>query len=933
MSDRDRTPPRRRRLFRLDVGQRHVERDVDAELAFHLEMRVRRLIERGMDPSAARAQALDQFGDWDTVRAEMLDIDHQQEKAVKRANYLTELRQDALYALRSLRSNAGFALVIVLSLAIAIGANTAIFTLIDALLLRPLPVPNAHELVAIGDGRRVNGASDGSPRTDLFSYPAYAQLRKDARHLTGLAATGRTGRLDLIIDDRTADDRAASPHSRRDASEAEHARGRFVSGNYFAVLGIPAFLGRPITMDDDRVANGAPVVMLSYAYWQRRFAGDRAVIGRTMTINRTPFAIIGVAPEGFHGEVVGRMTDIWMPLTMQPAVMHGRDWLTRPAASWLLFLGRRSPGVTLEQVKAAYPTLVRQAVASTAAPPISESVLDEPVLVGQGARGFSSLRDVYAESLGTLMAAVGLVLLVVCANVANLLLARGAARARELSVRMALGAGRGRLVRQLLTESLMLGALGGALGLLFAVWGSKALLRLAAGGPGSVPLDVAIDWRVMTFTGVVTAMTAVLFGIIPALRATRVELAAALRSNSRGLTGGLLGAPGRIGVGKLLVIGQVALSLTLLVGTSMLVRSTRALANVDVGLARDRLLIVSVDAAPTGQTGERLVTLSRALLERVRRIPGVTAATFSENGIFSGTESFTTLHAEGFVARTENDTSANYDRVGPDYFRAIGAHLTQGRDILATDDERAPYVAVINATAAAFYFPKGNAIGRHLTVDDAKYEIVGVVADTKDHELRGAPARRVYLPIYQSGALPTQLNFELRTSGDPAKLVTAARNELRAAHPSLLVLDNDPLTALMRQSISQDLLVAQVASFFGALALALAALGLYGVMTYATTRRTSEFGLRMALGAEPRVVGRMVLGEAMALVAGGTLVGLPLAVAATRLLRNQLFGVGLVDPPSIVIALAVLAASAAIAGYLPATRAARVGPLESLRSE
>jgi cell division protein FtsX len=363
--------------------------------------------------------------------------------------------------------------------------------------------------------------------------------------------------------------------------------------------------------------------------------------------------------------------------------------------------------VTLDQVKSAYPTLVRQAVIATATAPVREGALDDPVLIAAGARGLSSLRSIYAESLGTLMAAVGLVLLVVCANVANLLLARGAARARELGVRMALGAGRSRLVRQLLTESLMLGALGGVVGLLFAVWGSKALLRLASGGPGAVPLDVALDWRVMTFTGVVTGLTAVLFGIVPALRATRVELAATLRSNSRGLTGGLLGAPGRIGIGKLLVIGQVALSLTLLVGTSMLVRSTRALANVDAGLARDRLLIVTVDAAPTGQTGERLATLSRSLLERVRRIPGVSAASLSENGIFSGTESTTTLQAEGFVARSEKDSIANYDRVGPDYFKAIGARVTQGRDILATDDERAPYVAVDQRDGRVVLLPEG----------------------------------------------------------------------------------------------------------------------------------------------------------------------------------------------------------------------------------
>jgi predicted permease len=926
MTNDDGTPPGTRRVFRLEHGTHRVERDVDTELAFHLDMRVRRLVERGMDPATARAKALEQFGDWNTVRAQMLDIDYQQEKTVKRANYFAELRQDAVYALRSLRNNVGFALVIVLSLAIGIGANTAIFTLIDALLLRPLPVPNADQLVVIGDSRRTGSASEGSLRPDLFSYRTYVALRQDTRFFSGLAATGRTPRMDVVIQD-------SSGASRRGATGAEHPRGRLVSGNYFAVLGVPMIVGRPLTVDDDRVANGAPVAVLSHAYWQRRFAGDRAVVGRTIVVNRTPFTIVGVAAPGFSGEVVGRMTDIWLPLTMQP-VLASLDWLTSPTRSWLLFIGRRLPDVTLAQVKSAYPTLVRQAVTSTAPGADGRNNVEQKeILVGSGARGISGLRAIYAEPLGTLMAAVALVLLVVCANVANLLLARGAARSRELGVRMALGAGRVRLVRQLLTETLILAALGGGVGLLLAVWGSKLLLHIADGGPGAVPLDVRIDLRVLGFTLLVTAVTAVLFGLIPALRATRVELAATLRANSRGLTGGLLGAPGRLGVGKLLVVFQVALSLTLLVGTSMLVRSTKALSNVDPGLARDRLLIVTVDAAPTGQDSARLVQLSRELLERVRRIPGVSAASFSENGVFSGTESFTTLHVEGFTARTEADTAINYDRVGPGYFEAIGARIIEGRDIAKSDNDRSPYVAVINATMASFYFAKGQALGRRIRVDSSTYTVVGVVADTKDHELRQSPVRRMYLPIYQAGQLPTQFTFELLASGDPAKLVATARRELTAVNSALVVLANDPLTSLVRQSISQDLLVAQVASFFGSLALALAALGLYGVMMYATLRRTSEFGLRMALGADAPRVRQMVLGEAMALVAGGTVIGMPLAIVTTRLLRNQLFGVSVVDPTSIAIALAVLAVSAAAAGYLPATRAARVGPLEALRTD
>jgi predicted permease len=897
---------------------------VDTELAFHLDMRVRKLVERGMDPATARAQALRQFGDWDVVRSQMLDIDYQQEKAVKRTNYFTELRQDAFYGLRSLSHNVGFALVIVLSLAIAIGANTAIFTLINALILRPLPVPNADQLVALGNVRRVSSVSQGGLRTDLYSYRTYTELRKNTPLLSGLAAVGRAGRLELVIDDATTRSTGA-------ATGVENARGRMVSGNYFSVLGLAPAIGRFLTPDDDRVANGSPVVVLSHAYWMRRFAGDRSVLGKSITINRTPFTIIGVGPEGFHGEVVGTMNDLWMPLTMEPAVMHGRDWLNDPTTSWLLFIGRRAPGVTLAQVEAAYPTLVQQTVAATATrgqtPPELER---DEIVVSSGERGLSALRGTFAEPLATLMAAVGLVLLVVCANVANLLLARGAARSRELGVRMALGAGRTRLIRQLLTESLIIGTLGGLVGLLFAYWGGKGLIKMAAGGRS---LDATLDWRVLLFTAVITGITAVLFGMIPALRATRVELAATLRSNSRGLTGGLLGAPGRMGAGKLLVVAQVALSLTLLVGTSMLVRSTRALSNIDVGLARDRLLIVTVDIQPTGQDGDRRATLARTLLERVRRVPGVVGASFSENGIFSGTESMTSLQIPGFVARTARDSSIKYDRVGPGYFDAIGARIVSGRDILPTDDEKAAPVAVVNSSMAAFYFPKGDALGRRITVDSVTYEIVGVVGDTRDHELRGETDRRLYLPVFQSGPLPTEFTFELRTNGDPAQLTTATRRELLGANPSVLILSSEPLKSLMRASIAQDRLVATVASFFGTLALALAALGLYGVMTYATLRRTSEFGLRMALGAEPRTVGRMVLREAMVLVAGGTVIGVPLALGATRFLRNQLFGVDLIDIPSILVALAVLAGSAAIAGLLPAARAARVGPLEALRTE
>ncbi|MEJ7810731.1 MAG: ABC transporter permease [Gemmatimonadaceae bacterium] len=922
------------RVFRLGVGAKHVERDVNEELAFHIEMRARKLIAAGVAPDAAREQAMGQFGDLAVVRAECLDIGHRKERDVQRANHFHESLQDAGYALRALRHHAGFAAVVLLTLGIGIGANTAIFTLIDALLLRTLPVPRAEELVTIGDPTRINSVSTGGPRTDIFSYPLYADLRDRNRLVTGLFASGRTGRLDVFVDRPT----TGAPTGGGGA-EPEHPRGRLVSGNYFAVLGIRPVVGRAFTDAEDRVAGESPVVVISHAYWERRFAGDRGAVGRTISVNGTPLTIIGVAPAGFFGDIVGQAADIWIPLTMQPALMPHRAWLTDRNTSWLLLMGRRAPGVTLTQARGGFTTLVRQVLEEQGNTPAGAglstlSAKGPTVDVASGAKGFSRVRSIFGESLLTLMAAVGLVLLIACANVANLLLARAAARGKEIGVRMALGAGRARLVRQLLTESVVLAAAGGALGLAFATWGSTALLRLASGGPSPIPLDARLDWRVLGFAAALSLMTALLFGLAPALRATRVELASVLRAQSRGVSGGLGAAGGRrLGPGKLLVMLQVALSLLLLVGTSMLVRSMRRLERVDTGLTRDELLIVTVDAGSAGYGQERLAALSRDLLDRARRLPGVASATLSENGIFSGTESVTTLQIDGFTARTDDDTTANYDRVGPDYFRTIGARLLQGRDIRAGDDERAAKVAVVNATMAHFYWPDGSAVGRRVRIDSQTYDVVGVVADIRDHDLRDQPARRLYLSVFQTPDLPTQLTLELRAAGDPARLVVPARRALLAADASLLVTDDQPLTELMAQSVSRERLVSRVVTFFGALALALAALGLYGVMAYATLRRTSEFGLRMALGAEPRDVTRMVLGEAARLVAGGVLVGLPVALVATRLLRSQLFGVEAVDPPSIALALVVLGASAALAGYLPAARAARVGPLVALRAE
>jgi predicted permease len=917
-----------RRPFRLTFGARHLRRDVDDEIEFHIAMRTRALIATGLDPETARAQAVAQFGDSAAVRTECVTIDTQRARAMSAAERFDNLRRDVSYAVRSLRQHPGFAVVVILILALGIGANTATFSVIDALMFRALPVAHPETLVIIGDSRRTGSLSVGEPRADLGSYPLYVDLRDGNHVLSGLYANGRTNQLDVTVG-------RADPASGSTPADAEHPHGRFVSGNFFSVLGVHAFTGRTFAPTEDRVVGADPVVVLSHTYWSRRFASDPTVVGQTILIDGARLTIIGIAERGFTGDIVGQTTDLWIPVTMQPVLMPHDPWITTRNVSWLMFMGRLAPGVSLAQARAAITVLETRLLLDHAAGSergdVERGLREKPPQLEPGARGFSYYRAAFSSAMFTLTAAVGLVLLVVCANVANLMLARAAARGREISVRIALGAGRLRLVQQLLTESAVLAAAGAAGGLLVAWWGRTALLRLAAGGPKPIPLDVAFDAPVLAYTAVLSIVTALLVGLIPALRATRADVAVALRTQGRDAGDGRT-KPGRLPLGKGLVVAQVALSMLLLVGTGMLVRSTERLEHADIGVARDRLVIAEVDAQRTGYTGTRLAALMRDLVARVSAIPGVAAASLSENGIFSGTESGTTLQVEGYTARVDSDTVVAYDDVGPGYFHAVGAHMLRGRDVETRDNETAPKVAVLNETMARFFFPQNDAVGHHVTADSSTWQIVGVVADAKESDVRAPPTRRIYFPTVQMRQPPGGFKIEVRTGGDPARLVVPLRQALTAADPALVVTDVEPLTDLILGSVGQDRLVASAVSFFGAVALVLSALGLYGVMAYGTSRRTTEFGLRMALGAEPRAVIRMVLGEAMVLAGAGIVIGLPVALAASQLMRGRLFRIGVFDPPSIGIAVIVLAISAAIAAYLPALRASSVTPLAAIRA-
>ncbi|HKH44121.1 MAG TPA: ABC transporter permease, partial [Thermoanaerobaculia bacterium] len=882
-----------------------------------LEQQIEEYVAAGMGLAEARHAARRSLGPLSRIEEECRDM--------RRTRWLETFLQDLGYGIRSLRLSPAFTLVAALSLALGIGANTAIFSLMDALLLRSLPVRAPEELVALGDPSRTGAHSEGSVRSDIFSVRMYRELRDRNQVFSGVFASGRTGLL-IVGGDRS----AATP---------ETPRGRFVTGNYFSVLGVPAFRGRTFTAAEDRGPGAAPFVVISHDYWQRRFAAEPGAVGRTIILNDYPFTIVGVTPPGFFGEVVGTATDVWIPVMMQPQVNPGRNYLDRWDQSWLLLMGRLKPGGSIDQARGSIETLFSQVIASRAGGAIDADLLPDDLgklrlEVTPGGSGFSHLRSQFSRPLSTLMAIVALVLLIACANVANLLLERAAGRQKEISVRLALGAGRGRLVRQLLTESLLLAGLGGALGVLFAFWADAALLGLI-GVSRSAALDLRPNAHVLAFTAAVALLTGVLFGLAPAVRATRAELAPALKESSRNVTGAGGGSGRRWPLGKVLVVSQFAISLLLLMGAGLFVRTLVNLQRLDLGFPREGLVMLELDPVAAGYQEESLKSLLGQLLERLKAVPGVSGVTLSENGIFSGTDSGTSIVIPGRPALSDADDDVAYDRVGPDYFKVVGIPILQGRGIGPQDRTGTLRVAVVNEAMARFYFPGQSPLGQRFAESNAAdvlYEIVGVSRDVRDHDLRGPVERRYYAPMLQAVESLSAFNFELRAAA-PKTVLEPIRQAMRSFDPRLTVLDLAPLGANIDASIGDERLVAKLSSFFGALALVLASIGLYGVISYTIARRTNEIGIRMALGASERRVLWMVLRETMLLALAGIVLGLAVVLASARVLSSRLFGLSAYDPPTLAAATAILLVVAIISGAIPGSRAARVDPTEALRYE
>lgn len=906
--------------LRALFARNSVEQELNDELRFHVEREAEKYERQGMSHEAATRRARLEFGGIEQTKEVSRDA--------RGTARLESLGRDLRFAIRSLKSRPAFTLTVLATLALGIGANAAIFTLVNALLLRPLPVARPDQLVIVSDPAGENNNNVGTPITDVVSYLLYKDVRARNTVFTDMYANGWSGPIDVEMGSGT-------------GATAEQPRARFVTGNFFSVLGVQAYAGRTFAAAEDETPGQDPVVVLSYDYWQRRFSGSRAVIGSVMRVNDVAVTIIGVTPPGFDGDIVGQPLDFWLPMMMDPVIQPGMNFLNDRGWSWLLMMGRLKPGVTIDkarqEVSAIEANAMREHVSGGELKQVDDALKQNPIHVVSGARGFSERRAEYGKALWVMMAAVVLVVLVVCANVSSLMLARAVARGREMTVRMTLGAARGRLIQQLLVEGALLAIASSVLGLIAARWASRVLLATvnAHNTTSPIAIDATPDARVLAFTAAITLGCVLLFGLLPAFRATRVDLATSLRSQGRNLMGAArVGGRVNIPFGRALVVAQIALSMLLLIGGGLLVRSMQQLLHSDIGVDRDHVLAVRVRTIRSQYVGPRLTQFRRDLAARVAQVPGVDAAAFADHGLFSGGASGYHVNVPGFVPQADSERRVSLDRIGPNFFHAIGAHLSRGRDITAQDFDAGRPVTVINETMAKRYFGVRDPLGATVTLDNSvPLTIVGVVRDFQSSNVRGKPRREMYILFDNPNTGESgQAKLAVHVRGDPSAFVGPIRRAIEDVDPTLLKFVN-PVNDLVRGTVSQDMLLVQVTLFFCIVALVLAALGLYGVTAYSTSQRTSEFGLRAALGAQPGQVTRMVLAEAVRVAVVGVIIGLPAGLAATRLIRTQLFGVGTVDVPSLSVAIAVLVATAIIASYLPARRAAKVGPLEALRLE
>jgi predicted permease len=915
-----------RRLGML-LGREKFDGELDEEMRLHRELKERSLIEGGKSPEEARYKAHREVGNALRLREESRDA--------WGWNWLEHFFLDARLGLRQLRKSPGFTIVVILTLALGIGANTAIFTLVNAVLLKSLPVANPSQLYSLGNTQKCCDTTDFGDIRDnfaLYSYPLYKQLRDNTPEFSDLAAF-QSAPANLSV--------------RRSgvSTPAEPYIGEIVSGNYFATFGVGAFVGRMLTAEDDQ-PTAVPVAVISYRAWHLHYGDDPAVVGATFTFNGLPATIVGVAPPSFYGHSLrSNPPDFWVPLVMEPPLSPDNALLKHTNHYWMYVIGRLRPGAQPAQVQARVMVEIQQWLSNLSGVSDYDRQLISTLRMNlaPAGSGVTRVRDAYGDGLRLLMIISGLVLLIACANIANLLLARGTANRLQNAVRVALGAARGRLIRQMVTEGLVLALLGGIAGIAVAYAGTRAILLLTFPNASYVPIDASPSLPVLGFALLLSLVTGVIFSLAPAWIASNTHPAEPLRGARS--TGDHSALPQ-----KLLVVAQAGLSLVLLVGAGLLTQSLRNLENQKFGFEPEARLIVKVRPASAGYTFERLPALYRQLQDRLGQIPGVRSASLALSSPFGGWNFSTPVFIEGRApAANPSEDIAIYDFVSAQYFETIGNRILRGRPILEQDTPKAHHVALVNETFARKFFPGEDAIGKHLGISDSShagdYEIVGIAEDAKYRDPKLPADAMFFMPLLQmetykdsdDQAYQIWANYidtiQLRVTGRPENYQRAVQQTLADIDPNLTVRRMMSFDDLVSGSFNSPRLIAQLTTVYGVLALVLASMGLYGVAAYTVARRTSEIGIRMALGAQRASVVGMVLRSAMQPIALGLVVGVPVALAGGHAIASQLYGVKGYDPLVLAGAVTVLAAAAGLASILPARRAASIDPIRALRTE
>lgn len=894
-----------RRVLNLFRSNRH-SHDLDRELAFHLAERIDDLEAAGMSHDAAVVEARRRFGNYGGTKERTRDADV--------VAWLDALGDDLRYAIRALRHSPGFAFVAILSLALGIGANTAIFTLIDAVMLRSLPVSHPEELVQVT-------LADRGP---VFTNPIWEQLRDHQTVLADVFAYSAFNRFNLAP-----------------SGEARPVAGSLVSGDYFHALGVQPALGRLLSRSDD-VRGCPPLAVISDTFWRSEFGADPDVLGKTITLNSHAFRIVGVAQSGFTGLEVGQATSVFVPICSDAVLSGSNNALDGRSTWWLTVVGRTPPDASLARVRVGLRSLAPGIFEATTPPRFGaeeqQRYRKATFDVKPAPNGVSFVRQQYRTALLTLMAIVALVLLIACANVANLLLARAAVRRREIAIRVALGASRGRIVRQLLTESVLLSVVAALIGLVVAQWASRLLVSFLSPSDAPIFLNLAFDSRVLGFSIAVVMLTGIGFGLAPAWRSARVQPNAALKANARGVVESQRG----LSLGKALVVVQVAVSLTLIIGAGLLLGSFKKLATLDPGFRPSDVLLVSMARPSRPESNADMRSVYGQVLRRVRALPAVAAASVSQITPLSNTSWNEELIVDGFSPKSGPDGLAYFNSVSDDYFRTLGTPLLAGRDFNDGDRLGAAKVAIVNETMARHFYKTAAPVGRTFRLRgvgdriEGPYQIVGVVKDAKYQSLREETLPTAYIPVAQDttvgGGLNLELNLELRATGTGAIALPSLKKTLLDVDPSLSVRFTQFATQV-DNSLRRERLLATLSGFFGALALLLATMGLYGVLSYNVARRRNEIGIRVALGAGRRQVTSMVLGEVSVMVCIGLAIGLGLALAMTRFIVSFLFGLAPTDVVTIGGSMTLLAGVALVAAYVPARRASRVDPMEALRED